>query len=143
MTKITDKMMLKAIPNSGGILSHIAKKCGVSRVNLYNFLERNPKYREIIEQERESIIDMAESSLFLQAKEKQPWATKFILATIGKKRGYVEKQEMEYSGGLTLRADMTNRFNESLATARTQPKIASKKKQIKTVKKKIIKKKKK
>lgn len=94
MTKVTKKRIEKAIVGSGGILTTIAKRCLVSRTTLYTYLDKNKKYNELIEHERESMLDAAEDSLFSQVKKKSPWATKFILSTLGKKRGYVERQEI-------------------------------------------------
>ena len=93
--KITKKKLETAIIDSGGILTTIAKRCVISRNTLYRYLEEHPEYKTLIEQERESILDQAEISLFDQIKEKEQWATKFILKTLGTKRGYVEKKEIE------------------------------------------------
>jgi transposase len=100
MTKrISAKRFRIAVENTGGILTAIAKKLIVSRQTLYDWLaiEENKWANDLIHHEREKIIDIAESSLFSQTQEKQPWATKYVLSTLGKNRGYVEKQEIEHS----------------------------------------------
>lgn len=99
MAKLSNQKVLNAIENSGGILTTIAKKCDVTRKALYEYLERNPTLRPHIEQEKEKILDLAEVSLFAQVKNKEAWATKYLLSTLGKTRGYAEKHEHEVSGG--------------------------------------------
>ena len=67
----------------------------VSRLAVYDWLKRNPGMEELRERERETILDMAENSLFSQVKKKDFAATKFLLASFGKKRGYNERPETE------------------------------------------------
>lgn len=91
---VTDKSFDKAAVNSGGILSNIAKKLGVNRQSVYAYVQKNKERAlPILKQESEKIIDMAENSLFNQVKEQEAWATKYLLATKGKHRGYVERVE--------------------------------------------------
>ena len=46
----------------------------------------------------EVTLDFAESMLHKQIQDKDTTATIFFLKTKGKKRGYVERQEVEHSG---------------------------------------------
>lgn len=98
--KITKTKLIKAIDGTGGIITAIAKKLQVTRKTLYEYLNKpkNAWAQDYLHHEREKIIDVAEKSLFEKCREQEQWATKFILATIGKKRGYVEKQEIESTG---------------------------------------------
>lgn len=101
MGKITKTKFRKGVLNTGGILSQIAKKIGVSRNTVYDWIAKNKDYAEpLLFHEREKIIDLAEGSLFSQIQNKEAWATKYALSTIGKVRGYVEKQEVENSGSI-------------------------------------------
>lgn len=105
MVKITKKRFINAIDNTGGILTAVAAKLNVSRTGLYFFLkkEENSWAQEYLMQEREKIIDLGENSLFQKVKSQEAWATKFLLSTLGKSRGYVEKQEVEHQGGLNIK----------------------------------------
>ncbi|RLI67501.1 hypothetical protein DRO91_10145 [Candidatus Heimdallarchaeota archaeon] len=98
MVKITPQKFKKALFDSGGIKTTIARKLGVTRKAVYDYLERNPKLKILLKHEEEKILDMAEVSLFAQVKNKDFPATKYILSTKGKDRGYTEKQEIEHSG---------------------------------------------
>ena len=103
MTKMNKKKLLNAIENSGGILTTIAKRCDVSRVTLYAYLKKHPELNKYLHGEREKIIDLAETSLFTQVQEKQAWATKFLLATVGKNRGYTERTEQIVKADTSVR----------------------------------------
>lgn len=100
MVKINQKKFKDAILDSGGIITTIANRIGVTRKAIYDWLVKNPEMKDYLEQETEKILDMAEISLFSQVKDKDLGATKYILSTKGKKRGYIERQELEHSGNI-------------------------------------------
>ena len=90
----------QASKGTGGILQAIADRLKVNRTTVHRYIERTPKAREIIKREQEAVCDMAEGALFSKIKEKEAWATKFFLRTKGRHRDYIEKQEVEHSGGI-------------------------------------------
>ena len=100
MVKVNKKKFVEAVKGTGGIITNIAKRLNCSRLTLYKWLKKpNNKYAyAIIKDEEERMIDLAENSLYEQVKNNEQWATKYLLATKGKSRGYVEKQEVEHSG---------------------------------------------
>ena len=93
--RISNKRFNEAVKDTGGILTLVSKRLNISRQSLYNFLKKNPEKRKVLKQEREKIIDLGEGSLFNQVKNQEAWAVKFLLKTVGKERGYYEKQEVE------------------------------------------------
>lgn len=101
---------MKALHGTGGVISAIAHKMGVARQSVYEYLERHPSLKDVVEHEREAMVDMAETSLFIKVREKEPWATKYILATKGKNRGYTEKRE--YSGEINLTGSVTHHISD-------------------------------
>lgn len=104
MAKLKKKQVLNAIEGSGGIIKVIARKCGVTRKAVYVYLDKYPDIKEAYTDEKESLIDLAEGKLFNAVKNGEPWAIKMVLQTIGKDRGYSERQEHEvkHSGGIGL-----------------------------------------
>ncbi len=48
-------------------------------------------------------MDFAESQLYKQIKEGSTAATIFYLKTKGKKRGYIERQEIEHNGSVSVK----------------------------------------
>jgi len=76
-------------------ISHTCEKVGMSRRNFYYWMERNPKFREAIEDAEESNIDMVETKLKQAILNNDMTAIIFFLKTKGKKRGYVEQIEQK------------------------------------------------
>jgi hypothetical protein len=56
-------------------------------------MERWPDLRVLAKDRREFTIDKAEDKLEEAVDAGEGWAIKFTLATVGKRRGYVERQE--------------------------------------------------
>lgn len=99
----------------GGILSDIAANFGVARQSVYNWCEEDSRFKQALKDSRERFVDLAESNLRklvagVPAIEKDEngekrfagWIERpsetaiiFTLKTRGKKRGYVERQEVE------------------------------------------------
>ncbi len=102
MAKLNIPKVKKAIESSYGVLITIANACGVSRIALYHFLNKHPKLRDLIESEKERILDVAEKQLFVNVAKGDQKAIKFFLSTKGKKRDYVTKQLIESDNRTTL-----------------------------------------
>ena len=98
MTKLSIKKFKIALPGSHGVQALIAKKCGVERSTITNFLDKHPEMRKLCLLEREKIIDVSENRLFKAADNGEKWAIDKILSTIGKGRGYITSQENIHSG---------------------------------------------
>ena len=106
----------------GGILSDIAANFGVARQSVYNWCEEDSRFKQALEDSRERFVDLAESNLRklvagVPAIEKDEngekrfagWIERpsetaiiFTLKTRGKKRGYVERQEVTGADGADL-----------------------------------------
>ena len=99
--RISKKRIKKAVEGSGGIVTIIARRLNRSRQQVYTYLEKYPDLKELVEEEREKIVDIAESKLIEKLKENKDWAISFVLKTLGKKRGYTEK--VEVGGDLTTK----------------------------------------
>lgn len=103
--KYTQENILEAIKDSGAIVSTVARRLGCEWITAKRYIEKWESTRQAFSDEQETILDMAEGTLFNAIKEKDVQAAKWILATKGKKRGYSEKQEIEHSGGVVIRVD--------------------------------------
>jgi hypothetical protein len=89
------KAMLEALEKSLGIVSTAAKLAGIDRTTHYVWLKADPDYKKAVASIADSVLDFAESHLYKLVKEGNPAATIFFLKTKGKKRGYIERQEIE------------------------------------------------
>jgi len=101
--------VIKAIEGSRGIKSQIARKLGCDRGTVDNYITRHPTVARAYQAEREAIVDTAEVQAMVKVNEGDGPMIRFILATLGKDRGYVERQEVDL-------LDVKNMTDEQLAT---------------------------
>lgn len=81
-----------------GIVSVAAKNLGISDTALHRRIQRNKSLQAVKFEARETIIDMAEAKLFKAVNDEDWRAVKYILSTLGKHRGYVERVESKEVG---------------------------------------------
>jgi hypothetical protein len=93
------KAMLDALEKSLGVVTSACKSVGVGRTTHYLWMQEDKEYKAAVEELSDVAIDFAESQLHKQIKEGNSTATIFFLKTKGKKRGYVERQEVDVSSG--------------------------------------------
>ena len=91
--------ILEALEQSLGVVTTACKIVGIERKTHYNWLEQDEDYKAAVKSIEDVAIDFAESQLHKQIKKGSTQATVFYLKTKGKRRGYVERQEHELSGG--------------------------------------------
>jgi hypothetical protein len=89
------KAMLEALEKSLGVVTTACKSVGIGRTTHYMWLDEDPEYRRNVESISDIAVDFAESSLHKQIKDGNPTSTIFFLKTKGKKRGYIERQEID------------------------------------------------
>jgi hypothetical protein len=87
--------MLEALEKSLGIVSTAAKMVGIDRSTHYAWMKSDEEYKKAVASIQDGVLDFAESHLYKLVKEGNPAATIFFLKTKGKKRGYIERQEIE------------------------------------------------
>jgi hypothetical protein len=87
--------LLKALEKSLGIVSTACVSIGISRTTYYKYYNEDKEFKQSVDSIGDIALDCAESQLFELIKEKNVTAIIFYLKTKGKKRGYVEKQELD------------------------------------------------
>ena len=92
--KASLKKILKAIPGTGGLKSAIAVKLGVHYRTILNYEAKYKTVRQAIDEEKEKILDKAESVLFVRIQNGDEDTCKWFLARKGKQRGYTERTEV-------------------------------------------------
>jgi len=103
--KYTSDKMIKAIREKHGNLSAAARLLGCSRNTIARYIELYPTVKAVADEERETLIDFAENQLFKQVQDGNITAIIFTLKTIGKSRGYVERQEVTGADGGAIIVD--------------------------------------
>lgn len=123
----TKKNMLVAMNLTAGMVSVASKQANIDRKTHYNWLKDDHEYATEIDHIREDLLDLVESKLLelingakkeviisRRATEDDPRTQEivslrdkpdnisaiFFLKTKGKLRGYVEKQEIDFTGKL-------------------------------------------
>jgi len=104
------KKMLLALCESHGIITEACRKTGYSRETFYRWCREDEEFKKGAEEAQEIALDFVEGKLFqkingvlitsddedkpIYEKEPSDTAIIFYLKTKGKKRGYVERQEL-------------------------------------------------
>ena len=92
------KAMIQALEKSLGVVTSACKSVGINRSTHYEWMKTDEEYKKEVEDVENVALDFAESQLHKQIKEGNTAGTIFYLKTKGKKRGYIEKSEIEHSG---------------------------------------------
>ena len=93
--QLKKEQLLEALTKSLGIVSTACLSVGVSRTTYYKYYNEDEQFKSQVDDISDIAIDFAESQLFELIKGGNITAVIFYLKTKGKKRGYVEKQEIE------------------------------------------------
>lgn len=97
--RYTAAQVIDAIQGTGGVVAAIARKLGCRWSTAKKYLETYPTINRAWLDERESMIDSAETGLINAVEKEDPWAIKYTLSTLGKKRGFSERVEVSGEGG--------------------------------------------
>lgn len=97
--KYTLEQIKDAIHKAGGFISIACKSLGCTRRTVYNYIDKYPELKEVVTDIREHYLDIAEASLIQKVKDGNTPELLFYLKTQGKKRGYIEKQQIDLSSG--------------------------------------------
>jgi hypothetical protein len=88
------RAFLEALEANLGIVTKAAAAVGLSREIHYYWIKNDPEYKQAVEELDGTVLDFAEGQLHSLIKEGDTAATIFFLKTKGKKRGYIERQEI-------------------------------------------------
>ena len=102
MLEYTEDQLLEAIKDTGGIMSRIADKLGCSWHSAEKHVNKNEVAKQAYKDERQGLIDDSENVIRNAVKGGDVQSAKFVLMTLGKNRGYTERQEVEHSGDMSI-----------------------------------------
>jgi len=94
---IKKESILKALESSLGVVTVACKSVDVPRSTFYKWLKEDEEFAKQVRDIENIALDFAESQLHSQIKDGSTSATIFYLKTKGKRRGYIERQEMDIS----------------------------------------------
>lgn len=100
--RLTQKQVEYALQQAAGNVTYAAKSLGVTRGTLYNHIKKSATLQAVLTDTREELVDIAESALKREVLEGNITAIIFTLKTLGKSRGYVERQEVSGPEGSAI-----------------------------------------
>lgn len=109
------KALLKALENSLGVVTEACREVGIGRTAFYKYLNEDPEFAAAVKDIDEVALDFAEGQLYKQIREGSTVATIFYLKTKGKKRGYVERQEISGPEGSPIKMVDVEKLSTSTA----------------------------
>jgi hypothetical protein len=93
-TKVQKNAMIEALTKSLGIVTTACRQVDISRETHYRWMRKDKKYKARVDDIEDIALDFAESKLHKQIDKEDTTATIFFLKTKGKRRGYIERQEI-------------------------------------------------
>ena len=96
--KISHKAIADGLRKTHGNYQLTASMLKVSREAIRKRVQANETLMAIAKEEREGVVDIAESALQRAVLEGEAWAVQFTLRNLGRDRGYFEKQQQEITG---------------------------------------------
>ena len=97
-----------------GNVTAAASRLGVNRRTISRWMNRYPHLRQLVDAERDRILDKAEVNIFEAMERGDLRASWFVLRTLGKDRGYAERTEVDQSvpttPGKTLEPSFENSY---------------------------------
>ena len=96
---IKKEAVLEALEKSLGVVTTAVKSVGVARSTFYKWINEDEDFAKKVKDIDNITLDFAESQLHKQIQDGNTSATIFYLKTRGKKRGYIEKSELDLTSG--------------------------------------------
>jgi hypothetical protein len=113
---VTDEQIIQALDANYGMVYRAARALKVKPPTIYNHAKANPEIEKRMRANRKELCDLAESKLVDALNIGESWSIAFTLKTLGKDRGYIEKQEIDNSGETTniVKIDLSGLSYEQL-----------------------------
>lgn len=101
-TKLLKKAFIEAYERSFGNVLASCKTVGIARQTYYNWIEKDAEFKQQIAEiePQERFLDFLEGKLVEKINKGDTTSIIFALKTRGKKRGYVERQEITGADGI-------------------------------------------
>jgi|TARA_R110001592_G_scaffold355856_1_gene656984 hypothetical protein len=96
---IKKESILKALESSLGVVTVACKSADIPRSTFYKWLKEDEEFAKDVRDIENIALDFGESQLHKQIGDGNTSATIFFLKTKGKRRGYVERSELDLSSG--------------------------------------------
>ena len=91
-----------ALKACGGKVYLAAERLGCSPNTIKNHMAKVPEMAQYVEDMRDKLVDVAELKFQQAIQNGEHWAIAMALKTLGKGRGYVERQEISAAADVKL-----------------------------------------
>jgi len=92
--------VIQSLEKSLGVVTTACKNAGVGRTQFYAWLKEDEEFAAKVRDIENIALDFVESQLFKNIQEGKTSEMIFYLKTKGKKRGYIERQEITGADGM-------------------------------------------
>ncbi len=109
------KAIIDALEKSLGVVTTACKNVGIGRTTFYEWMKDDEDFEREVNEIQNIALDFAESQLHKQIGDGSTAATIFYLKTKGKKRGYIERQEITGADGMpnNFKVEIIDRIEDS------------------------------
>lgn len=90
---LTDDQIIRAMIDNKGLVTLAARKLNCTPQALSERIKSIASVQQIVDANREELVDLAEAKLRAAMLNGEPWAISFVLKTLGGRRGYDERQD--------------------------------------------------
>ena len=90
------KKLISALEINLGIVTTACKQVGVHRSTYYEWYNNDNEFKKLVDDVNDQTLDFVESKLHEKIKDGDTTSIIFYCKTKGKKRGYVERQEIKH-----------------------------------------------
>ncbi len=91
--KYPTELIVDALLANNGLIAAAARQLGCSHETIRKRARQVKAVQRAISDGRNRLLDMTEEKLVAAIDKGEPWAISLVLKTLGKDRGYVERQE--------------------------------------------------
>ena len=99
------KAAVAALHEHRGNVSATCASIGIGRTQFYNWKKEDPEFAEAVDSVADFCIDIVEQALMKNIEAGDTTAIIFYLKTIGKRRGYVERSELDVKGAVRVNTE--------------------------------------
>lgn len=96
------KQLIEAMKRFHGIVTKSCEAVGISKNQFYQYYKNDDIFRAEIDSMEDINLDTVEDKLFQNIMDRDRASIFFYLKYKGRKRGYVDSQDLNISGGLDI-----------------------------------------
>jgi len=97
--RIPTRRIIDCLRETNGLISLAAKRVPCSPSTIRRRAAAVQSVQAVIDESRGELVDLGELALRRAVVNGEPWAVALVLKTLGKNRGYVERQEVTGADG--------------------------------------------